>query len=249
MRNIQARLFLEMIDHAFGPFNLIREVFQPGDKTVHLLLAKTDFPAKDNDVFFVLQQFRSQGLPLLGLHGFGFELFAQQLIAVIEESNPGDQSEHSVFVIILLHEPFFILNVIHYIFDAGFSGFQLLSDAEHFVNGNGQAENRPHRFPGALFDFLGDLDFAFAAQQRNQPHFPQIHFDRVAGFSCGGNQRKGFRKFGRKSIFHRFFHHQLFPLLRIDDIDIFFSKQHNNIIELLRGIQIRRQHVVHVIIG
>jgi len=249
LRNIQARLFFEMVDHTFRAFNLVREGFQPGDKTVHLLFAETDFPAKGDDIFCVFHQLRGQGLPLLGPHGFGFKLLTQHLIAVIEEPNPGDQPKHSFLVIVLFHEPFFVLDVIHDIFDADFSGFKLLSDAEHFVDGNGQTENRPHGFPGALFDFLGDLDFTFAAQERHQPHFPQIHLDRVSGFARAGNQREGFGKFGRQRILDRFFHHQLFPLLHVDDVDVFFSKQHDNIIDLLRGIQIRRQHVIHVVIG
>ncbi len=249
MRNRQARLLLEMIDHAFGAFNLVREDFQPCDKTVHLLLAEADFPAKRDDVLRVFRQLRAQCFPLLGFHGLGFELLAQDFIAVVEKTDSGDQPEHSVFMIILLHESFFIFDVVHHIFDADFPGFQLFADAEHFVDGNGQAENGPHGFAGALFDFLGDLDFAFTAQERNQPHFPQVHLDRIAGFSHAGNQRESFREFGRQGVFHRLFHHQFFPLLHINDVDVFFSKQHDNIIDLLRGIQICRQHVIHVIIG
>ena len=58
--------------------------------------------------------------------------------------------------------------------------------------------NRLHHVFQAAFDTLGDLDLAFAGQQRDRAHFAHVHADRVGGAAevgVDGRQRGGGSRF------------------------------------------------------
>ena len=72
--------------------------------------------------------------PPLGFHAFILEFFAQNIVAVVKHTNSGSQAEHSFFMLVLLHESFFVFNIIHHVFNTNFSGFQFFTDTKHFSN-------------------------------------------------------------------------------------------------------------------
>ncbi len=132
--------------------------------------------------------------------------------------------------------------------------FDLLPDRQNFVDGDGAVGDGGDDLLLPFFDPFGDFHFSLAGEQRDGPHFTQVHADRVVdgnGIDLGDLDFLfvvGGTLFVLVSVF--FVGIELFPFQgRIDDIDLVFPEQVHQVIDLLRGHKVGRQHVVDFFVG
>ena len=103
----------------------------------------------------------------------------------------------------------------------------------------------------AVFDFLGDLDFALAAEQRHRAHLAQIHAHRIAGLADHVAVDVAVDLF----LFFFFFGKLVAgtaerdPLVGVDDFDVHFAEDRHDIVDLVRRDHLGWQHIVDVVVG
>src|SRR5581483_5652673 len=87
----------------------------------------------------------------------------------------------------------------------------------------------------AVFDLLGDFDFAFAAEERDRAHLAQIHAHRIAGLAD-------------EIPVHVAVDFLLFLFL-LGKIFARAAEDRHHVVDLVRRDHFRRQHVVHVVVS
>jgi len=150
---------------------------------------------------------------------------------------------------ILLNEAVLVLQVVHDGFDPHLTAAELLPDIHDLLDADIDAEDGVHGIPDAFFDPFGNLHLPLPAEEGDHSHFPEIHLDGIAGFSRHGHQTEEIVVFRPHQLLRGFFHDQLFTLVRIDDIDVLLPEKHDYIVNLIRRDDVRRQHVIYVVIG
>ena len=134
---------------------------------------------------------------------------------------------------------------------------RVFADLEHFLEDQRSARNCFQDEQLAALDALGDGHFAFAREQRNGAHFAEIHANGVVGFfkRAGGEIEiavglRGFFLRGRLSRVggirgrqRSFGGRQIF--VHIDAVALEGREQ---IVDFLRGVDLGRQDIVHLIV-
>src|ERR1019366_9535334 len=70
----------------------------------------------------------------------------------------------------------------HDFLDGAHTALQVLTNGNDLANHDGRARQRFQHPQLSALDALGELDFAFAGQQRDRAHLAQVHAHRVVGF-------------------------------------------------------------------
>jgi hypothetical protein len=99
----------------------------------------------------------------------------------------------------------------------------------------------------SAFDALGDLDLAFARQQGNGAHLAQIHADGVVGLVEGAGREIQLQLL---RAFAGAIEELLFPvgLLRIDNFNAGAAERAEEVVQLLRGRDVRRKQLVDLVV-
>src|ERR1043166_8288398 len=101
-----------------------------------------------------------------------------------------------------------------------------------------------------MFDFLCDLNFAFAAQKRHRSHFAKIHAYGIARLTDQVAIDVRFEFFFVLLFFSKIYPRpsQGHPLIGIHDFDVHLAKDRHDIINLIRRHHFGRKHVVDVVV-
>jgi hypothetical protein len=117
---------------------------------------------------------------------------------------------------------------------------QAVAQADDLVRGHGAARDHLHDRLLAALDALGDLDLALAGEERHRAHLAQVHADGVVRLVEGPG--------GEVELDALFL--GLLPelLLRVDDLDAHRAEHREDVVQLVRGADLRRQEVVHLLV-
>ena len=123
--------------------------------------------------------------------------------------------------------------------DAALVGPQLLAHRHDRAGDRRRAGDRLDDGQLAALDALGDLDFAFAGEERHGAHLAQVHADGIVGLVEGARREVQLDFFGAFTGAIELF---LLAerLLRVDDLDAGTAERPEQIIEILRRRDRRR---------
>src|SRR3989338_4865707 len=162
----------------------------------------------------------------------------------------------------LIQEPFFmhflVFQVVQLVFSvlddlthANLMARKILSQLQDIAQCQGARKNLLNDPFFPLLDLLGDLHLALAAEERDGAHLPKVH---PYGIACLAGDIPLHLHIGLLLLL--FLLRELFglatqshSLVGIDHLDIHFAKDRHDIIYLVRRYDIRRQHVIDLIVG
>ena len=220
-----------------------------GHHPVDLPPAEPDLPAELDDILDVLVESLLELLPLVGVEPLGGELLLDDIILAIQRRHLVQELDDPIQVHVLFDNAVLVLDIVQQALHPDRPALQLGAHTDDVLDGGGDAEDGFHALLGALFDLLGDLDLALPAEQRNQAHFPQVHLHRIAGLADRGQEPEDILALAVDPLVRRLLDDQLFPFVRIDDIDILLAEEHDDIINLIRGDDVGGEQIIHVVIG
>jgi len=133
-----------------------------------------------------------------------------------------------------------LLVVDHGVADADLAGGQPLSEAGDLLGRHVGTGDRPEHRVLAPLDPHRDLDLALAGEQRHRAHLPQVHADGVVGLV---ERARGEVELGALLL-------RLLPeaLLGVHDLDAHRAEHREDVVELVRGADVARQHVVDFLV-
>ena len=185
-------------------------------------------------------------------HPFALELFFDLLALVDGAADFADLIEQALFMDLFFLEVLAFL-VALFLDDLAYANFmlrQFLAEIEDMSQGQRAGKHFVEDAIFAVFDLLGDLDFAFAAQQRHRAHLAQIHPHRIAGLT-------DHVVVGVLGLFFLFLVFdqlvactaQSDPLVGVDDFDVHLAEDRHDIVDLIRRDNLSRQHIVDIVVG
>ena len=134
----------------------------------------------------------------------------------------------------------------HQFADGALAGAQLIAHDQDALGDGGRARDRLDHRELAALDALGNRDFAFAREQRDGAHLAQIHADRVVGLVERAWSEIQFRLVARSVTIE-----VLVAAVRfvgIDDLDARGAKGIEEVVELFRRGDFRRQNLVDLVV-
>jgi len=233
-------------------FRTFRASLRLRNHSLDAFLAQVDLPAGLGDVLVVLRKLCLQVLALVFAGAFFAELPAEGVVAPVDLGDPVDELDDPFAVNILLDKAVLVLDVVHDTLHTQIARFQLLAHPDKVLHRREHAEDGIGDLPLAFLDFFGDLHFLVAVQERHEAHLAQVHLDRVAGPCPAGKDREQlffpfFLGFG--DFFDGFLQDDLLTLVCIDDVDVLLPEEHDDLVDLVRRDDVRREHLVDVVVG
>ena len=151
-----------------------------------------------------------------------------------------------------------LVGVLDDVLDADLVLAELVTQAEDLLDRDRGAQHHLQHAPVAVFDALGDLDLAFAREQRDRTHLAQVHPHRIAGggiavgvfLLLGLPLRREIRVgFVRFVGFVRVRVADLDLRRRIDDLDAFVRERRQPVVHALGGHDVLRHVLVDLLVG
>ncbi len=156
---------------------------------------------------------------------------------------------------LLLGELFFV--DVHDFLDGDVVPAELLAQLAEALDGEVGAEDCGRDLVLALFDALGERDFALAREERDAPHLAQIEADGVLG--APDRTRREVDRLRRTVVVVLLglllrlaladLGGQAAGLRRVDDLDVHRAEHHHDVIELVERDEVRREGVIHFVVG
>src|SRR4051812_19671160 len=137
----------------------------------------------------------------------------------------------------------------HQFADRPLAAVQLIAKCDDLAGDQRRAGDRLDHRQLAALDAAGDFDLAFAGEQRYGAHLAQVHADRVVGLVEGARREIELELFGafRRPIDRLDIVAQVL-LIGVDDFDPGAAERVEQIIELVRRGDFRRQKLVHLVV-
>src|ERR1700678_2114775 len=136
---------------------------------------------------------------------------------------------------------------------------QIFPDLQQFLQNQRRPRNRFQHQQLAALDALGNRHFAFAREQWNRTHFAQIHAYRIVRLFQRTRCQIEFAIFRRRRVFHFFY--RLSGIRRIGrrqrrfrarkifvHVDAITFKRRKQVVNFFRGMDLRRQDIVHFVV-
>ena len=134
----------------------------------------------------------------------------------------------------------------HELADGALAGAQLIADHEDALGNGRRAGDRLDDRELAALDALGDGDLALAGEQRHRAHLAEVHADGVVGLVERARREIELGAFlGAVAI------EVLVAAVRlvgIDDLDARAAERVEELVEIFRGGDLRRQHLVDLVV-
>ena len=177
------------------------------------------------------------GLALADLH----ELLAVLQVLVVRLRHLGGELQRLLDLVLdlLLGDLFLVED--HHVAHGELARAQALGQPRHLLRGHGRAGDDAHDGLLAALDALGDLDLALAREQRHRPHLAQVHADGVVRLVQGARGEVELGAFLALLGFPEL-------LLRVDDLDPHLAEHGEDVVQLVRGADLGRQHLVHLFV-
>ena len=134
--------------------------------------------------------------------------------------------------------------------DGALAGAQLIAHADHRLGDRGHARDRLDHRELAALDAAGDLDFAFAREQRHGAHLAQVHADGIVGLVERAGRQVELGAFAfRAFLALDAFAFELVALFRVNEVDAGAGKHREELFEILGvGGEVRGQQIVHFVV-
>src|SRR6266702_8682562 len=171
-------------------------------------------------------------------------------LGALDRSRPGRLHLGFLDLVDLLRRGL-VAGVLDDLADADLALLQPLSEIQDLLDGDGRGEHRGEDLLLALLDALRDLDLALAGEQGDRPHLAQVHAHRVVGLAVAGVllllllRLLLVLRLGRLWRLVR----QLHLLGVVDHLDVVVAEHRHDVVDLLRGDDVGRQGVVHLVVG
>ena len=138
----------------------------------------------------------------------------------------------------------------HQLADGALAGAQLIAHADHRLGDRRHARDRLDHRELAALDAAGDLDFAFAREQRHGAHLAQVHADGIVGLVERARRQVELGAFAfRTFLALDAFAFELVALFRVDQVDAGAGKHREELFEILGvGGEVRGQQIVDFVV-
>src|SRR5262245_18837322 len=136
----------------------------------------------------------------------------------------------------------------HQLQDGALAGVQLIAELDHFLGDERRARDRLYYRQLPALDPPRDLDLALARQERHRAHLAQVHADRIVGLVERARREIELELLG---AFARPVDRLVVPevfLVRVDDLDAGAAERVEEVVELVRGGDLRRQQLVDFVV-
>ena len=125
---------------------------------------------------------------------------------------------------------------------------QVIAEQNHLLRHERRAGNRLDDGELAPLDAPRDLDLALAREQRDGAHLAQVHPDRIVGLVQRSRREVELDLFGPlRGPVDRLLVPQIL-LVRVDDLDAGAAERVEQVVELVRRRDLRRQELVHLVV-
>ena len=129
--------------------------------------------------------------------------------------------------------------------DRAHLALEVFADRDDLANDDRRTRQRLQHAQLAALDALGDFNFAFARQQRNRAHLPQIHADGIVGLFQGAR---------REIQLHVLASFDLVELLvaglgALEHINPLRANGGQQVLEIVGRMHVVRDQVIHLVVG
>src|SRR6185312_2275824 len=176
----EADLLLDFLDLVLRLLDADDELLELLDDLLDLLLVDAELGELLEHLLLVLFDLFLE-LLLLGLGKLAGDLLVAQLVLAVQAAHLVDELDDAVGVPLLVELGVFLVDVADDLLDADLGLLELVAELEDLLDGDRRVEHDLQHAPLAFLDALGDLDLAFAREQRDRAHLAQVHAHRVVG--------------------------------------------------------------------
>ncbi len=136
----------------------------------------------------------------------------------------------------------------HQLANGPVAGMQPVPELDDVPGDERGARNRLDDRQLAALDAAGDLDFSLAGEQRHRAHLAEIHADRIVGLVERARREIELELFGAfGGPVEALFVPEIL-LIGVDDLDPGAAKGVEEVVQLVRGGNLRRQQLVHLVV-
>src|SRR5664280_1665544 len=137
----------------------------------------------------------------------------------------------------------------HHFFDGAHAALEVLADGNDFANYDRRARQRFEYTQLPALDALGDLDFAFAGEQRDRAHLTQVHANRVVGFFQSARRKVEFNVLARFQFGIELLIERAGELRTFEHINALRADGGQQILEVIGRMQVVRDKVVDLVVS
>src|ERR1035437_7938889 len=137
----------------------------------------------------------------------------------------------------------------HQLANRALAGVELVAEMDDPLGDDRRPRDRLDDGELAALDAARDLDFAFAREERHRAHLAQVHPDRVVGLVERPRREVELKLLGpfARAVDDLDIVAQIF-LVRVDDLDAGAAERVEEIVELVRGGDLGREQLVHLVV-